>query len=52
MVAILTVHLGNGWEAGNSGFEIPFYYLVMLIVIFVYGPGKYSLDDIIKKMQA
>jgi len=51
MVAIFTVHLGNGWEAGNNIFEIPFYYLVMLLVILVYGPRKYSLEGIIKKMQ-
>ena len=52
MIAIFTVHIGNGWEAGNNGFEIPFYYLVMLLVILVYGPGKYSLEGIIKKMQS
>lgn len=52
LIAIFTVHMGNGWEAGNNGFEIPFYYMIMLIVILVYGPGKYSLDSIIKKHQA
>lgn len=52
MIAIFTVHYGNGWEAGNNGFEIPFYYLVMLIVILVYGPGKYSLEGILKKKEA
>jgi putative oxidoreductase len=51
LVAIFTVHFGNGWEASNNGFEIPFYYLVMLFVILIYGPGKISLEGIIKKFQ-
>lgn len=52
LVAIFTVHIGNGWEASNNGFEIPFYYLVMLIVILIYGPGKFSIEGIIKKYQS
>jgi len=51
MVAILTVHGGNGFEASGNGFEIPLYYLVMLFTILVYGPGKYSLEGIIRKKQ-
>jgi putative oxidoreductase len=34
LVAIFTVHLGNGFAAGDNGFEIPFYYLVMLFILF------------------
>ena len=49
IVAITTVHLGNGFEAGNNGFEIPLYYLIMLISILISGPGRISLDAIIKK---
>jgi len=49
IVAITTVHLGNGFEAGNNGFEIPLYYLAMLFSLVVYGPGKFSLDQLIKK---
>ncbi len=44
IVAIVSVHWGNGFEAGNNGFEIPLYYLIMLITIIVFGAGKYSLD--------
>lgn len=51
LVAIFTVHIGNGWEAGNNGFEIPFYYMVMLMVILIYGPGKYSLEAILLRNQ-
>ncbi len=47
LVAIFTVHIGNGFEAGNNGFEIPLYYLVMLFTLFVYGPGKISVDNLI-----
>ncbi|MCD6090719.1 MAG: DoxX family protein [Bacteroidales bacterium] len=49
LVAIITVHLGNGFEAGNNGFEIPFYYLLMLFALVVNGGGKISLDHLISK---
>jgi putative oxidoreductase len=48
-VAIKTVHLSNGFEASNNGFEIPLYYAIMLLVLLIYGPGKYSLDYYISK---
>ncbi len=48
IVAILTVHLGNGFEAGSNGFEIPLYYMIMLFTLLVYGSGKFSLDHIFK----
>jgi putative oxidoreductase len=44
LVAIGTVHLKNGFEAGNNGFEIPFYYLIFLFTLLVYGAGKFSAD--------
>ena len=49
VVAIVTVHLGHGFEAGNNGFEIPLYYLIMLFTLLVYGSGKYSLDYLLSK---
>lgn len=49
IVAIVTVHLGNGFSAGDNGFEIPFYYIIMLLTIFSFGAGRYSLDKIIFK---
>ncbi len=52
LVAIFTVHIGNGFEAGNNGFEIPLYYLIMLFTLFVYGPGKVSIDHLINKYRA
>ena len=50
LVAIKTVHLANGFESGNNGFEIPLYYILMLFTLFIYGPGKYSLDYILNKI--
>ncbi len=49
LVAIFTVHLGNGFEASNNGFEIPLYYLIMLVTLLVYGGGKISADFFIKR---
>lgn len=49
IVAILTVHLGNGFEAGSNGFEIPLYYIIMLFTLLVYGSGKFSLDHLLNK---
>ncbi len=46
-IAIATVHLGNGFEAANNGFEIPLYYLLMLFSLLVSGPGRLSLDHLI-----
>lgn len=47
LLAILTVHLGNGFSAAGGGFEVPLYYLVMLFVLFSKGPGRYSIDEAI-----
>ena len=49
LVAIFTVHLEGGFEAANNGFEIPLYYFMMLSVLFVYGPGKISIDYFFNK---
>jgi putative oxidoreductase len=49
IVAIITVHWGNGFEAGNNGFEIPLYYILMLLVILINGAGKFSADYLIRK---
>ncbi|NOY50487.1 MAG: DoxX family protein [Chlorobi bacterium] len=49
LVAIFTVHYSNGFEAGNNGFEIPLYYLLMLLSLTIYGGGKISIDYVIKR---
>ncbi|NBC83430.1 MAG: DoxX family membrane protein [Bacteroidetes bacterium] len=48
-VAIFTVHIGNGFAAGDNGFEIPLYYLIMLFTLIVFGAGKISIDYLIDK---
>ena len=47
VIAILTVHISNGFPAGDNGFEIPLYYILMLFALMVFGPGKFSLDYLI-----
>lgn len=49
IIAITTVHGGSGFAASGGGFEIPFYYLLMLFVIHILGPGRLSLDHLIGK---
>ena len=49
LVAIKTVHWANGFEAGENGYEIPLYYLVMLLCLLFIGPGRISLDALIRK---
>jgi putative oxidoreductase len=49
LVAIFTVHIGNGFDAGNNGFEIPLYYLIMLLYLFINGAGKISIDNLVSK---
>lgn len=49
VVAIKTVHWENGFEAGNNGYEIPLYYMLMLVSLICTGAGKISLDYLIGK---
>ncbi|MDD2794054.1 MAG: DoxX family protein [Sediminibacterium sp.] len=49
VVAIVTVHGANGFEAGENGYEIPLYYIIFLITILFYGSGKLSLDYLIRQ---
>lgn len=49
IIAIVTVHLGNGFAAGDNGFEIPLYYILMLVALLINGAGKFSVDHLISK---
>ena len=49
LVAIFAVHLSNGFNAGDNGFEIPLYYFLMLLSLLIGGPGKLSIDHFLKK---
>jgi len=44
LVAIVSVHLENGFSASDNGFEIPLYYLLILLVLLVHGAGRFSMD--------
>jgi putative oxidoreductase len=48
VVAITTVHWNNGFSCGHNGFQIPLYYLLMLVCILIMGPGRFSFDDVIR----
>jgi putative oxidoreductase len=48
-VAIYTVHWKNGFSAGDNGFQIPLYFLIMLFVLLSNGSGKLSIDYLINK---
>jgi putative oxidoreductase len=47
IVAIVTVHLHNGFSCGNNGFEIPLYYMIFLLIFISHGAGRFSLDRLI-----
>lgn len=49
VVAIATVHWRNGFAAGDNGFEIPFYYMLMLFSLIATGGGRLSLDHLISR---
>lgn len=49
VVAIVTVHLGNGLLARDGGFEYPLVLAVIALFFVVRGGGKYSLDRLLFK---
>ncbi len=51
-VAITLVHLPNGFQSGNNGFEIPLYYFIMLFVLVTHGGGTLSFDRLLFKSKA
>lgn len=49
VVAIATVHWSNGFAAGDNGYEIPLYYLVMLFTLLVLGGGRIGIDYFLER---
>jgi putative oxidoreductase len=48
LIGIFMIHWGNGFEATKNGVEIPLYYTIMLFTLFIIGPGRISLDQVLK----
>ena len=45
MLVAFYYHLPNGWSIDSGGVEMTVTYIVMLLIILIFGPGKYlSLD--------
>jgi len=47
LVAIVSVHLKNGFFAMGNGFELPFLYAVAAVALAFTGPGAFSLDALL-----
>ncbi|HNF88257.1 MAG TPA: DoxX family protein [Thiobacillaceae bacterium] len=48
IVAWASVHAGNGYNVCDNGWKLPLIYLVMFVPLMLTGPGKLSLDHVIK----
>ena len=48
IVAITTVHLPYGFSCANGGYELPFYYILMLFSLLIGGAGGFSMDALIR----
>lgn len=48
-VAWYAVHAGNGYNVCDNGYKLPLIYLVMFVPLLLSGPGKASLDHLVKQ---
>lgn len=48
-VAFVTVHMANGFSAGQGGYEFIMLIFAAAFALFVSGAGKYSLDHTLRK---
>jgi putative oxidoreductase len=48
-VAWYAVHAGNGYNVCDNGWKLPLIYLVMFVPLLLTGPGKASLDHLIRQ---
>jgi len=49
LVAIYAVHAGHGYTISEGGWKLPLFYLIMLITLILTGPGKLSLDHVMRQ---
>ena len=52
LVAIYTVHWENGYSVGDNGYEIPLYYIGMLLILVAFGSGKLSLNYLLQRFNS
>lgn len=48
VVAWAAVHAGNGYNVCDNGYKLPLMYLAMLVPLLLAGPGKLSVDHLIR----
>jgi len=44
-----SVHAGNGYNVCDNGWKLPLMYLLMLVALVLSGPGKLSLDHLVRQ---
>lgn len=49
LVAIAAVHAGHGYTISAGGWKLPLIYLAMLLPLILSGPGKLSLDHVLRQ---
>lgn len=50
IVAWVSVHADNGYNVCSNGYKLPLLYLIMMIPILLHGPGKLSIDYLIRRI--
>jgi putative oxidoreductase len=49
LVAWYSVHAGSGYNVCSNGYKLPMMYLTMLMPLLLMGPGRASLDALIRQ---
>lgn len=52
IVAWASVHAGNGYNVCDNGWKLPLIYLVMFVPLILNGPGRLSLDNLIRRRRS
>lgn len=48
LVAIASVHAGQGYNVCDNGWKLPLLYLIMLLPLICNGPGRLSVDHVLR----
>lgn len=49
IVAWASVHAGNGYNVCDNGWKLPLIYMVMFVPLILNGPGRLSLDHLVRQ---